>query len=674
VTVLGVLRVLGVLALALVGLGIPVNTPVDGAALAMLVVALAAGTVRAGRRRWGLALVAAVVLTGARMALPLPMIEEGENVFVYSGPGGAFERALPREVFGALRDGFVARYPHGVAAQAADTAYAFSGDSVFQTPRYSRILHGLSFTSVAALRLGAVNSWNYNVYRPEHGLIRTDLPYFIRLDLPITLVGGRLCWRGDLFWPTPGDGFERISHDQTGCRTLEATMPVSLFAMDIDPRRPLAMTLEPPVSVTAVTGLALVLGLAAVLVVGGLLVRVNRHNLPLPTLAMIATLVTAFVISGEHRSGFLWDIRSGFSILEGGNDGLTYASFAHDMVQAALHGNWGEALRGHEDAFYFMPGKRYLDALQLVLFGETIYGVLLFTGLFPLLLLAVMRVLLPERWAVGLFLIFLITPFLETYGFWNFYYVRLALRGFGEPFGYGFFLAALALILSRLSLSPPPEAGSPKPADKQDDLTPWFLAGLALAGAVAVRPNLAPGTAVLLTIAAGWLLYYRRLGTAATLSIGFAPILLLPLHNWIYGGVFVPFTTAADISENLVATPSDYRNAILPLLTLEWQNPVLIRVGHKIAAWVAPYEIWRQIAVIAAVLAVFGRSIPLSLRTLALIVLAQHAVLLFYNSGGRYGHLVWSLSFLILVSLARLTAIKSWAPGENSLWRGLRTS
>ena len=673
-TVLGVLRILGVLALALVGLGIPVNTPVDGVALAMLVVALTAGTVRAGRRRWGLALVAVVVLTGVRLTLPLPMIEEGENVFVYSGPGGVFERALPREVFGALRDGFVARYPHGVAAQAANSVYAFSGDSVFQTPRYSRILHSLSFTSVASLRLGAVNSWNYNVYRPEHGLIRTDLPYFIRLDLPPTLAGGRLCWRGDLFWPTAGDAFERISHDQIGCRTLETAMPASLFAIDIDPRRPLAITLEPPFPATAMGWLAMLLGLAAVIAVGGTLVRVNRHSLPLPMLAIIATLITAFVISGEHRPGFLWDIRSGFSILEGGNDGLTYASFAHDMVRAALHGDWGEALRGNEDVFYFMPGKRYLDAIQLVLFGETTYGALLFTGLFPLLLLAVMRVLLPERWAIGLFLIFLITPLLETYGFWNFYYIRLALRGFGEPFGYGFFLAALALILSRLSSLPNTEAARPKPAHEQDDLTPWFLAGLALAGAVAVRPNLAPGTAVLLIIAAGRLFYDRQFNAIATLSIGFVPILLLPLHNWAYGGVFVPFTTAADISENLVATPSDYRNAILPLLTLQWQDPVLIRVGHKIAAWVAPYEIWRQIAVIAAVLAVFGRSIPLPLRTLALIVLSQHAVLLFYNSGGRYGHLVWSLNFLILVSLAHLTVIKSWAPGESSLRQGLRTS
>jgi len=634
-----------VLVLAAVGLGIPLNTPTDGAALAGLVLALAAGTVRAAPRRWALAVAALAVLAGLRVALPLPAIQEGENVFVYAGPGGVFERELPPEVFGALRDGFVARYPHGVAARAADTPYAFSGDGVLQAPHMSRVLHGLSFATAAGLRLGAVNSWNYNVYLPEHGLERTALPYFVRLELPAALAGGRLCWRGELFWPAPAGGFERISHEQSACRLLGTPLPGPLFGIDIDPQRPLAMTLVPPAPVVALTLLATLLGLAAVLLVGGLLIRVNRHHLPLPAAAMVATLVAAAVISGEARPGFVWDLESGFILFEGGNDGLTYASFAHDMVRAAGRGDWAEALRGQEDVFYFMPGKRYVDAVQLFLFGETAYGILLFAGLLPLILLSVMRAVLPGRWAVALFLVFLTVPLFETFGFWNFYWLRLLLRGFGEPIGYGLFLAALALILPRLSS---PSTGTGTAAPVGPGVAPWLLAGLALAGAVAIRPNLAPGTALLLTVAAVWLVWRHRPGAMATLAAGFAPVLLLPWHNWVYGGVFVPFTSAADISANLVASPADYRHALVPLLTLDWHDPALIRVGHKISSWVAPYEVWRQLAVAATLWVACHRRTPLPLRTLAGVVLAQHAVLLFYNSGGRYGHLVWSLSLLIL--------------------------
>jgi hypothetical protein len=83
----------------------------------------------------------------------------------------------------------------------------------------------------------------------------------------------------------------------------------------------------------------------------------------------------------------------------------------------------------------------------------------------------------------------------------------------------------------------------------------------------------------------------------------------------------------------------------------------LIRVGHKISSWVAPYEVWRQLAVAATLWVACHRRTPLPLRTLAGVVLAQHAVLLFYNSGGRYGHLVWSLSLLILVALVRQVLI-----------------
>src|SRR5262249_40506425 len=72
-----------------------------------------------------------------------------------------------------------------------------------------------------------------------------------------------------------------------------------------------------------------------------------------------------------------------------------------------------------------------------------------------------------------------------------------------------------------------------------------FAAGLLFALALAVRPNIAPAAGILLAgggimaLAAG---EFRRV---AGLTLGFAAVLAMALHNWVYGGVLVLFTTTA---------------------------------------------------------------------------------------------------------------------------------
>ena len=78
---------------------------------------------------------------------------------------------------------------------------------------------------------------------------------------------------------------------------------------------------------------------------------------------------------------------------------------------------------------------------------------------------------------------------------------------------------------------------------------PAFGAALMFALALFVRPNLAPAAGVL----AGRRRRLPRSGSGkgwrvAGLCIGFLPVLGMALHNWVYGGVFVLFTSTADAS------------------------------------------------------------------------------------------------------------------------------
>lgn len=633
-TLAAVPRTLAALGLVVTCLGLPLNTFADFATLLVVLLALVAGTVRRDVFFWAAAPVTVALVVIMANALPRPDIEEGHNVFVYDGPGGVFERALPPEVFQSLRDGFQTRYPKGVQAKAADRPFAFSADAVFQTPKYSRVVHRIAFTSATDLRLGAINSWTYNVYWPEHGLERDALPYFVLYELPPTLADGALCWRGDVFWPTPDGHFTRERHEDMACRTLSGET-TRVYGVDIDPAHPLAMALHPPDLMAAASVFAPALRVMGALLVTFMLVRVNRHALALPLLSVMATLAVIPLAVAGLRSGFAFNPFSGFVIYQGGNDGLTYASFAHDILAAASRGDWWAALRGGSDVFFFMPGQCYVFVTQLILFGDTAFGFLLWGLFLPLIVLALARRLLPEGWAVWLLIAFLVVPVFEAFGWWNFYFVRDLFKGFGEPFSYGLFMLGLIVALPRLGRAPTGEGWA------------WAAAGLALAAAVAIRPNLSPGAAVLLLASAFHLLRHGRVGSLAALSAGFAPILLCPLHNWAFGHVFAPFVGATTIGYDLEASPADYLRALGDLVTFDWHTEVMARVGHKLRHWVAPYEVWRQVALVVAVWVAARRSSPLPLRALALIVLVQQVMLLIFLSGGRYGHLTWMLTLLL---------------------------
>lgn len=68
-----------------------------------------------------------------------------------------------------------------------------------------------------------------------------------------------------------------------------------------------------------------------------------------------------------------------------------------------------------------------------------------------------------------------------------------------------------------------------------------FLAALLLAFALLVKPIVAPAAAVLLAGSALAAISHKQFARVAGLCIGFTPVLLMALHNWVYGHVFVPF-------------------------------------------------------------------------------------------------------------------------------------
>ena len=266
---------LAVQALAVVAVGVPINSLYAYGLLLVAAVLIFCGRIDTRPRRW---LVAVAIVAGAAvlpwLVAPIP-IQQGLNVFLPTKPGNVFERKLPREVYNTLKAEFDAAYPAAVRCKPGSTGcwqsdgqpdrlYAFSADSPFAAPAYSRLVAGVDFSDPVWLRLGFVNDKRYNWYTAAPDVHRGDrdrrfwmglsrwhitMPWFMMLRFPSDYVGSRLCWRGEMLWPNAEGGYQPVRNGTLVCRTLTPEdIGKPIYAAAIKPGS-LAMVLHPPAAV-----------------------------------------------------------------------------------------------------------------------------------------------------------------------------------------------------------------------------------------------------------------------------------------------------------------------------------------------------------------------------------------------------------------------------------------
>ena len=112
---------------------------------------------------------------------------------------------------------------------------------------------------------------------------------------------------------------------------------------------------------------------------------------------------------------------------------------------------------------------------------------------------------------------------------------------------------------------------------------PAFGAGLLFALALFVRPNLAPGAAVLLGGAGLATLWWREWLRLAGLCLGFLPVFGMALHNWVFGHAVVLFSSNITEPANFPTPPSVYLAALGDLLKLDFSGGNIGRVLMQIA-------------------------------------------------------------------------------------------
>jgi hypothetical protein len=648
-------RKLGVLLLGVAAVGLPINNVSDYVLLVVLAVVIFSGEVSARSRSWAAAAAVVVVTVGGQVLLSPPRIEEGHNVFL---PSQALEGGLPADVYRHLAAEFDAQYP---PAQRCDpnkfgcwrnngfpeSAFAFSADSVWHGPAYSRAVTALDFSDPVWLRLGFINDVRYNwtadtdVRRATRdrrfwmGLHRWHLtmPWFEMVRLPAAYVGGELCWRGEVMWEGQGERFSLWRGN--GCRTIEAAdAGQRIFGVAIKPDT-LAMHLMPPWTVRLLQFASWSLSLVAMFGLVAALVRFKARRIVLP---LVLIGLAAAVIAIDDAS-FLGGVRP----FDGGDDGLFYDGLGRQLLQRLMAGDLVGFLQGGEDVFYYGgPGLRYFRAIEHAIFGESYLGYLSLVLLLPFLVYCLFRRFLPEPWPLALTFLFVAIPIGVVFGTSFVQYEQWAARGYADPAAYILFIAGILPLVGARSA-------------ERGNFVPALFGALLLALAICMKPIVAPAAAVLLGGAGLAALYLRQWRRLAGLCIGFLPVFSMALHNWVFGHVFVLFSANAEHSAVLVMPPSTYAAAVRELIELNFSG--LGRVLLQLADWLSgPAASYVTIPLNAAGVIVLvyvvtcGRQFDPWLRLIGTSALAQHVVALFYNAAtARYHFLTWLLTMLVVV-------------------------
>ena len=400
----------------------------------------------------------------AQVWLAAPRIEEGHNVFLVDGAGGALEASLPPAAFRFMAAEFDAKYPPERRCDPAREGcwrgqafprqpFAFSADGIYDRAALSRRVSGIDFADPVWLRLGFINEHGYNWNSEVSDVTRAsrerrslalihrwqlEMPWFVMYRFPAAFIGSELCWQGEVLWEGASERFEPIAHSAMQCRTL-APEDAGRRIFGVAIAQPLAMRLAPSASIRmrqlVEPGLALI-GTAVVL---ALLVRVRARRLA-PPLALVAITLTMVFF---NDASFLGGVRP----FDSGDDGLVYDGYARIMLRQLMAGDIAAALEGSEPVFYFTPGLRYLRAAEHLIFGESYLGYLSLILLLPFLAFAMFRRFLPLRWALALTLVFAAVPIGVVFGSSLVQYVKWAARGFADPAAYVFFLAGFVLLV-----------------------------------------------------------------------------------------------------------------------------------------------------------------------------------------------------------------------------------
>ena len=561
-------------------------------------IALACSDLRLDRWRIYAAVVVVIFVVLVKNFLPVAAIEEGNNIFLYTGVENAVQKGLPPEILKEWRQAFEGHYPAEQFPDApwrkatTSTLYAFSSDALWRPARYSRQVDTISFGNLSEFRGGFANDLAYNFFGADPVSFarnyQVQLPFFVMYEFSRQSVGCTLYWHGTVHWQKDDGSFEKIVHGDDAGRTITAgDVGKRVYALNLPaviaggykklgqirkaghtlstPELTMRLKLSPKLMVCRVA--KNVLSFLGVVVLVGLVTRIKwrSYSVALVYVAISLLIVTFYIHYSDGKF-----LGSQYPTHGGGDDGLTHESLGRDMARMLMTGDWQEALRGGQSIYWDTPGMRHARAVEKIIFGDTNLGYMSFVILLPWFVYIFIHHLSGFKWAILGSTIFLVSP-VGSLSFLQ--YIQNAKLGYAEAMAFGFFILGFYLFMRSI----------PRWGGSQDEIYA-FAGGMSLAGSMFLRPNLAIAVALLglIYIFVSWRARSYRTMVAAMVGLAFA--LWMPLHNYLYGKQFVLISLAGQTIA-IPVSPLTYLQAGQEFLAGNWNGEHINKVLKQLSGW-----------------------------------------------------------------------------------------
>ena len=564
-----------------------------------------------------------------------PLIVEGSNVFIGGNfDNSIFEKKLPKVIFNQLNDDFKKTFPKSISAP---SPYLFDNgvSKIIKKSPESRYVKEINWENRYALQLSAFNNTKYNAYNDQQPK-RELLPFFVKYTFPIDFNNNtsELCWKGQAY--IENEIFTNLYHAKKKCILIKdyyhkENKKFIIWFVETGKTTNLNVTFYPPkfikYKILIFNYLKAILAICACFII---FTNFKKFNL----LSISFSMSFSFLLMYFYQPTIL----DKFILFEGGNDGLLYVHFAHLITDNLISKDYLEAFRGGESAYDLMPFYRYMWVLNYIFFDESPW-IIFFTIVFiPLVLYSIIKNLLSKSWAIFFIICWYFIPLFEAFGFFHFYYIKLAMRGFAEPLSNLLFFLSVAIITNIYKT---------KNSLITNEYINYFLIGLLLSTALGLRANILPAFSVIIFYLSVIILKERKYSTFFYLAAGLTPCLIMPVHNFLFTGEFIPLTIAAYKDWNLGAKPSDYMMLIISLLKFNIDLEVWNKISNHVSDEIKYYEIWYHLAILATFFTAIRKKSNDIIRLISWSAASMLVLILFYHVGGRYSYLTWTLCLIV---------------------------
>ena len=509
--------------------------------------------------------------------------------------------------------------------------YAFQAENLWTTieeGKYLLIEKDLDFWELgpSALNDPSLNIRNLNKPNPKNNVI---FPVLFKLNFQKNNNKSDLCFTGNLYYKIND---ELIFLDKKKDECIKINYKTDYYFLDY--KRDLKINIKNNFFYDHNNILFYILTLILLSI---LLLKIYKINLFHIFLSLSFFLVLYLYLK------FSPNLISGFSetfYFARGNDGLVHYGFARIMANHFILGNFYDGFKGVNDIFYYMPLTRYINTILFFFFGDNILGNIFLISFFPIMIFKLINIFLDQKMSVYMTIIFLFIPIFEALGFTLINYINFTVDGYGEGFCYLFLILISYFYFNN-----------------NDKYLNYFFIGFLSFLVIGIRPNY---IALLFPLIIFYIyqIFLKRKTIGGSykkillLVFGASFLLLMPLHNYIYGNELVLSVKTENIQNNMHIKIFDYINLIKFFFIGDSEFYNTSKIFNHLNHYIKFYEIWFMITLLNLFLAVLINKND-KLRFFSMSLIIMHSTFLLFLGDPRYSMGAWLLSFIVFINMSK---------------------